>query len=88
METVESIEIDDEKQNGVHKIEYLGKQRKKTYSDYNAILIDVDFIIPGNISRKKKVITRKGYKKYQTIIKEKQISKILENEELQDSYNT
>ena len=34
------------------------------------------------------MITRKGYKKYQTIIQEKEISKILEKGELQESYNT
>ena len=34
------------------------------------------------------MITRKGYKKYQTIIHEKEISKILEQVEHQESYNT
>ena len=33
-------------------------------------------------------MTRKGNKKYQTIIQEKEISKILEEGELQKSYNT
>ena len=33
-------------------------------------------------------MTRKGNKKYQTIIQEKEISKILEEGELQESYNT
>ena len=34
------------------------------------------------------MVTRKGNKKYQTIIQEKEISKILEEGELQESYNT
>ena len=34
------------------------------------------------------MITKKGYKKYQTIMQEKEISKILEEGELQESYNT
>ena len=34
------------------------------------------------------MIKRKGYAKYQTIIQEKEISKILEKGELQESYNT
>ena len=33
-------------------------------------------------------MTRKGNKKYQTIIQEKEISKLLEEGELQESYNT
>ena len=35
-----------------------------------------------------KVISRKGYKKYQTIIQEKERRKILEKKEPQESYNT
>ena len=37
---------------------------KEKYSDLNAILINIDFISPQNVSWKKKgVIKRKGYKK-------------------------
>ena len=88
METIKSMEIDVEKQYGLYKIERQNNQRKKKYSDHNATLINIDFISPKNVSRKKKVITRKGYKNYQTIIQEKEISKILDKEELQESYKT
>ena len=82
------MEIDEEKQYGLYKIERQNKQIKKKYSDHNAILENLDFISPKEVSRKKKVITRKRYKKYQTIIQEKEIRKILEKGELQESYNT
>ena len=88
MGTIKSMKIDEEKQYGLYKTERQNKQIKKTYCDHNAILINLDFISPEEVSRKKKVITRKGYKKYQAIIQEKEISKILEKGELQDSYNT
>ena len=65
MEADKSIEIDEEKQYGLYKIERQNEQIKKTYSDHNAILINLDFISPEEGSRKKKVITWKGYKKYQ-----------------------
>ena len=65
MEANKSIEIDEEKQYGLYKIERQNEQIKKTYSDHNAILINLDFISPEEGSRKKKVITWKGYKKYQ-----------------------
>ena len=42
------------------------------YSDHNAIVINIDFVSLKDVSRKKKVVTRKGYKKYQTIIQEKE----------------
>ena len=88
METTKLMEIDEEKQYGLYKIEHQNKPIKKAYSDDNAILINIDFICPKDVSRKKKVITRKGYKKYQTIIQEKEINKILEKTELQENYNT
>ena len=87
METIKSLEID-EKQCTLYKIECQNEQIKKRYSDHNAIRINIDFISLKNVSKKKKMITRKGYKKYQTIIQEKEISKILEKEGLQESYNT
>ena len=79
MDIIKSMEIDEEKQYGLYKIECQNKQIKKTYFDHNAIdaiVINIDFISPKDVSRKKKVITRKGYKKYQTIKQEKEISKI------------
>ena len=39
METIKSMEIDEEKQYRLYKIERQNKQRKETYSGYNAILI-------------------------------------------------
>ena len=50
--------------------------------------MNIGFISPKDVSSEKKVMTRKGYQKYQTIIQEREISKILEKGELQESYNT
>ena len=81
LKIIKTMEIDEEKQYGLYKIKRQNKQMKKTYSDHNAILINIDFISPKDVSRNKKVITRSGYKKYQTIIQRKEISKILEKGE-------
>ena len=80
METIKRMEIA-KKQCGLQKIERENKQIKKRYSDHNAILMNIGFISPEVVSRKKKVMTRKGYKKYQTVIQEKEISKMLEKRE-------
>ena len=40
------MEIDEEKQYGLYKIERHNKQINKKYSDNNAILISLDFISP------------------------------------------
>ena len=82
LKIIKTMEIDKEKQYGLYKIKRQNKQMKKTYSDHNAILINIDFISPKDVSRNKKMITRSGYKKYQTIIQRKEISKILEKGEL------
>ena len=71
METIKSMEIDEEIQYGLDKVECQNKQTKITYSDHSAILINIDFLSPIEVSRKKEFNTRKGYKKYQAIIQEK-----------------
>ena len=60
METIKSMAIGEEKQYGLYKIERQNKQIKNTYSGDNAILINIDFISPKDVSREKNVITRKG----------------------------
>ena len=45
METIKSMEIDEEKQYGLYKIEHQNKHIKKTYSDHNAILINIDLSV-------------------------------------------
>ena len=61
-------------------------ENKKVYSDHNSILINFDFDTP-NEERPKKIITKKGYKRYRTIIKEGNVSKLLKKGDLQESYN-
>ena len=47
-----SMEIDEEKQYRFYKIDHQNKQIKKAYSDHNAILINMEFVSPKDISRK------------------------------------
>ena len=44
MEIIKSMEIDEEKQYRLYKIEHQNKQIKKTYSDHNAILMNLYFV--------------------------------------------
>ena len=74
METIKSMEIDEQKQYGLDEVECQNRQTKITYSDPNAILININFLSPIEVSRKKEFNTRKGYKKYRAIIEEKEIS--------------
>ena len=68
METIKSIENDEEKQYELYKLKRQNKQMKNTYSHQNAILTNVDFISPEDVSRKKKVFasitsTKQQFKK-------------------------
>ena len=53
MNTIKSMEIDEEKQQGLYKIECQNKQIKKTYSDHNSTVINIDFISPKDVSNVK-----------------------------------
>ena len=64
METIKSMKIDKEKHYRLYKVECQKKQKKKTYSDRNAILINTNLISPKDVSQKNKVITRKEHEKY------------------------
>ena len=52
MKAIESTEIDEEKQYKLHKKECQNKQLQRKHT-HNAILINVDFISPKDVSRKK-----------------------------------
>ena len=74
METIKSMEIDEQKQYGLDKVECQNRQTKITYSDPNTMLININFLSLIEVSGKKKFNGRKGYEKYRAIIEEKEIS--------------
>ena len=53
------MEIDEEKQYRLYTIRHQNKQINKIYSNCNTILVNIDFI-KEDLSKKKKVIRRKG----------------------------
>ena len=87
--TVKEMKIDEEKQYGLYKLEKntATNENKKIYSDHNSILINLDYETPTEEQRPKKIITKKGYKRFRTIIDEENVSQLLETRDLQESYN-
>ena len=87
--TIKEMKIDEEKQYGLHKLDKntATNENRKIYSDHNSILINLDFDTPTEEERPKKIITKEGYKRYRTIIKEENVSKLLKLGDLQESYN-
>ena len=82
--TIEKMKRDEEK----HKLEKntVTNENKKIYSDHNSILINLDFETPTEEQRPKKIITKKEYKRYRTIVEEENVSKLLKTGYLQESY--
>ena len=87
--TVKEIKIDEEKQYGLHKLDKntAPNENRKIYSSNNSILINLDFETPNEEQRPKKIITKKGCKRYITIIEEEKLSKLLKSGDLQEKYN-
>ena len=87
--TVKEMKIDEEKQYGLHKLykNTATNENRKIYSDHNSILINLDFDTPTEEERPKKIITKEGYKRYRTIIKEENVSELLKLGDLQESCN-
>ena len=77
--TVKEMKKDEEKQYGLHK-NTATNENKKIYSDHNSILINLDYETPTEEKRPKKIITKKGYKRYRTIIEEENVSQLLKQE--------
>ena len=59
--TIKETKIDEEKQHGLRKLEEntATNENEKIYSDHNSILINLDFEIPTEEQRPKKIITKK-----------------------------
>ena len=87
--TVKEMKIDEEKQYGLYKLDKntATNKNREIYSDHNSILINLDFETPTEEQRPKKIITKKGYKRYRTITEEENIIKLLKSGDLQESYN-
>ena len=62
METIKSMEIDEENQYGLYKIEGQDEQTNKTYSNHNAILINLDFIVLKKYHAKRMLLQEKDIK--------------------------
>ena len=83
------MKINVERRYGLHKLEQniATNENKKIYSDHNSILINIDLETTTDEQRPKKIITKKGHKRYRTIIEEENVSKLLKMGDLQERYN-
>ena len=85
--TIKGMHIDQNEEYATLKIERKESgDIKKIYSDHNVIILKVDFMTEMQKEKRKKIITTKGYKEYQQILKHKKISKIMQTGNLQNHY--
>ena len=85
--TIKEMKIDEEKQYGLHKLD----KNTATNKNRTIYILRSQFHLyietPTEEQRPKKIITKKGYKRYRTIIAEENVSKLLRSGDLQESYN-
>ena len=86
-ETMKKMQIDEDEQYGLYRVEKQNGEESRVYSDHHAILVNMNLNINEGTRKKKKFITQKGYQKYHIGVKTGKISQILEQGELQESYN-
>ena len=80
---VTEMTVDENKQYSAFKLE----KSRKTYSDRNAILLNLKLVTVTEKQKKKLIITKCGYKKYKSKLTQKKISGILKKDTIQVSYD-
>ena len=86
MQKIRKMIIDENKEFATYRTECQQDQVRKTYSDHNIILLEIDYIT--NLERNKQInfITKKGYKEYKIILRQENVTKIIQNQNLQEIY--
>ena len=78
--------IDENKKYATYKTEYQQDQVRKLYSDRIVILLELDYITTFEKNKQIKYITNKGQQEYQKILQQVKLTKIIQSQNLQQSY--
>ena len=62
VDTIKQVAIDDEKEFSLYRLPNNQIEKKKTHSDYNEIIIELDIFSQMKIKKKSKIVTKKGIK--------------------------
>ena len=86
LQKIRKMIIDENKEYATYRTERQQDQVRKTYSDHNVILLEIDYITKLESSKQINFITNKGYREYKNILRQENVSKIIQNQNLQESY--
>ena len=78
--------INENKEHATYRTERQQDQVGKVYSDHNVILLEIDYITKLESSKQINFITNKAYKEYNNILRQENVSKIIQNQNLQERY--
>ena len=78
--------FDENKEYATYRTECQQHQVRIIYSDHNVILLEIDYITKLESSKQINFITNKGYKECKNILRQENLTKILQNQNLQESY--
>ena len=82
LQKIRKMIIDENKEYATYRTERQQDQVRKTYSDHNVILLEIDYITKLESSKQINFITNKGYKEYNNILRQENVSKIMQNQSL------
>ena len=86
LQKIRKVIIDENKELATYRTECQQDQVRKTYSEHNGVLLDIDYVTKLESSKQIYFITKKGYKEYKNILRQENVTKIIQNQNLQESY--
>ena len=78
--------FDENKEYATYRTECQQDQVRKIYSDHNVILLEIDYIPKLESSKQINFTKNKGYKECKNILRQENVIKILQNQNLPESY--
>ena len=86
LQKIRKMIIDENKEFATNRTKCQQDQVRKTYSDHNVVLLGIDYVTKLESSKQINVITKKDYKEYKNILRQENVTKIIQNQNLQESY--
>ena len=86
LQKIRKIIIDENKEFATYRTECQQDQVRKTYSDYNVILLEIDYITKLESNKQINFVRKKDCKEYKDILQQENVTKIIKNQNLQESY--
>ena len=86
LKKIRKMIIDENKEFATYRTECQQDQVRKAQSDYNVILLEIDYITKLESNKQINFVRKKDCKEYKDILRQENVTKIIKNQNLQESY--